>query len=112
LEYHCEDLCKKENKELYVISGGVFHTDSTLMSKGVVPVPDSCFKIVVVLEKGQGLKDVNTSTQIIAVMIPNIDGVSKDDWEKYKTSIDKIESSTGYDFLNCVPKEIEGIIEK
>lgn len=109
LEYYCEDFCKKENKELYIIAGGIFHSNSKI--NDIITIPDSCFKIIVVLSKGQGLKDVNENTQIIAVVMPNIDGISKDEWEIYKTSIDRIENSTGYDFLNCVPKTIQNIIE-
>ena len=112
LEYYCEDLCKKQNKELYIVAGGIFHSDSTLKGEGIVPVPDSCFKIIVVLEKGQGLKNVSTSTEVISVVIPNIDGISKDDWEKYKTTVRKIEGSTGYDFLNSVSKAVQDVIEK
>ncbi|ROL59291.1 DNA/RNA non-specific endonuclease [Bacteroidetes/Chlorobi group bacterium ChocPot_Mid] len=111
LEYYCEDLCKKQNKELYIVAGGIFHSDSTLMGKGIVPVPDSCFKIIVVMNRGQGLKDVTTSTEVIAVVMPNIDGISKDKWSKYKTTIRRIESSTGYDFLNSVSKEVQNILE-
>ncbi len=111
LEYHCEDLCKKENKELYIVAGGIFHSDSTLMGKGIVPVPDSCFKIIVVLSKGQGVKNVSTTTEVIAVVMPNIDGIMKDDWEKYKTTVRRIENSTGYDFLTSISKEIQNVIE-
>jgi DNA/RNA endonuclease G (NUC1) len=63
------------------------------------------------LNKGQGLKNVSTSTEVIAVVIPYIDGISKDDWEKYKTTILRIEHSTSYDFLNCVPKSVQDVIE-
>ncbi len=111
LEYHCEDLCKKQNKELYVVAGGIFHSDSTLKGEGVVLVPDSCFKIIVILNIGQGLKNISTSIEVISVVMPNIDGISKDDWEKYKTTIRRIEHSTGYDFLNSVPKSVQAVIE-
>jgi endonuclease G, mitochondrial len=76
-----------------------------------VSVPDSCFKIVVVLEEGQGLKDITSSTQVIAVCMPNIQGVRNDDWTIYQTSVDQIEASTGYDFLNDVPEKIQKVIE-
>ena len=111
LEYYCEDLCKNENKELYVIAGGIFHSDSTLKSEGLVSVPDSCFKIIVILDIKQGYEDISTITEVIAVVIPNTDGIRSEDWELYKTSVDRIEESTGYDFLNAVPVEIQEIIE-
>lgn len=110
LEYHCEDLCNKDNKLLYVIAGGINRTKSTIGNQ--IVVPDSCFKIVVVLEKGQSLLDVNESTQIISVVMPNIEGVRSDKWEKYRTSVRAIENSTGYNFLDKLPINIQNIIEQ
>ncbi len=109
LEYYCEDLCKTDNKELYIIAGGIFHSDNSINS--IVSVPDSCFKIIVVLERGQKLRDVTENTEVISVVIPNIQGVRKDDWETYKTSVRRIENSTGYNFLSCVKRRIQNIIE-
>jgi endonuclease G, mitochondrial len=109
-EYYCEDLCKKENKELFIMTGGIYHSNITI-GNGVA-VPDSCWKIVVVLDKGQGLRNISDTTRIIAVKMPNIQGVRSDNWEKYQCSVDAIEASTGYDFLNYVKKEIQEKIEK
>lgn len=108
-ELFCEDLCKNQKKELFVVAGGVYHSNTTI--NGKIKVPDSCFKIVVVLESGQSLKDVNKNTTVYAVMMPNIAGVRKDTWDKYKTTVDAIESSTGYDFLNAISTEIQATIE-
>lgn len=110
LEYHCEDLCKKFDRDLYVYAGGVFHTDSTVKGEGKVAVPDSCFKIILICPSGSYVP-IDT----IAVMMPNIAGVRTDKWEKYKTTIKNIENSTRYVFLrklNSVfeeKKQIEGI---
>jgi len=109
LEYHCEDLCKQQNKELFVLAGGVFYTKNKL--KNVVTVPDSCWKIIIILNKGQGIGDINGNTEVIAVMMPNIAGIRKDTWDKYKTTIRRIEGSTGYNFLSRVSKSIQDVIE-
>lgn len=109
LENYCEDLCKKQNKELFIVAGGIFHTKNRY--KDIVPIADSCFKIIVVLDRDKGLKEVNKSTQIIAVMMPNQTGIRKVDWKNYLTSIDRIENSTGYDFLNALPVSIQKEIE-
>ncbi|MGA1249334.1 MAG: DNA/RNA non-specific endonuclease [Candidatus Kapaibacteriota bacterium] len=112
LEYECERLCKSEGKELYVMAGGVF-SPNPIRLNGKVAVPDSCWKIVIVLDKGQTTKDINGKTQVIAVMMNNgIYGKSNNSWELYKTSIDHIEQSTGYDVLSELPDKIEEIIEK
>lgn len=109
LEYYCEELCKQQNKELYVIAGGIYHTKEKI--KGLVTIPDSCFKIIVVLDRNQGLKNIDNYTEVIAVVMPNIAGVRADEWQKYTTTVDRIEFSTGYDFLNCIPKKIQAVIE-
>lgn len=109
MERWCEKMCKDSLKELFVVAGGIYHSNTTIRS--ILAVPDSCFKIVVVLEQGQKLKDVNKQTRIEAVIMPNIQGIRADKWTKYKRSIDEIEVSTGYDFLNYVPEEIQAVIE-
>lgn len=111
LEYWCEEMCKDSLKELYVIAGGIFHEPHDPLSD-VVAVPDSCFKIIVVLERGQGLAEITADTRVVAVVMPNIDGIRSDDWEQYVTSVDRIEASTGYDFLDLIPDTIEQTLER
>lgn len=108
-EEFCNSLCLDSNKELFIYAGGIFHTNTTIGHN--VAVPDSCFKIAVELDSGQGLKDVNKSTPVFAVVMPNIAGVRNDDWEQYKTTVRRIESSTGYNFLSSVKKSIQDVIE-
>ena len=111
LEYECERLCKEENKELFVVAGGIFHSNKTLNDAGKVTIPDSCFKIIVVLDKGQSLANVTSSTKVIAVVMPNIAGIRTDAYDKYLTTVDRIEASTGYDFLNEISDSVEESIE-
>lgn len=109
-EYYCEDLCKEQNKELYIYSGGIYFPDSTLKSEGKVAVPESCYKIVVVLDKDQGIQSVTKNTAVYAVLMPNDDSVGKE-WEDYQTSVDNIEALTGYDFMSLIPDTIENALE-
>lgn len=111
LEYECERLCKMEGKELYVIAGGVFSKQPSRL-KGKVAVPDSCWKIVIVMEKGQKPKDITPKTKVIAVMMNNGEyDKTNNSWELYRTTIDAIERSTGYDFLAEIPDTLEHAIE-
>lgn len=109
MERWCEKMCKDSTKELFIVAGGIYRSSSTIGT--VLAVPDSCFKIVVVLEPGQGLRDVNTSARIEAVIMPNIQGVRPDKWRMYKRTVDEIEAATGYDFLNYVPVPVQSVIE-
>ncbi|MGH7654480.1 MAG: PKD domain-containing protein, partial [Gemmatimonadaceae bacterium] len=40
---------------------------------------------------------------LMAVNMPNIAGVRNDPWAKYLTTVDSIESATGYSFLSALP---------
>ncbi len=109
LEDYCRSLCLNNNKELYVIAGGVFNSDNKLDKN--IAIPDSCYKIIIILRRDESLLAVSENTEVIAVMMPNESGIKKVKWETYKTTIDRIERSTGYDFLSDVENRIQTIIE-
>lgn len=113
LEEHCEKLSRREGHQLFVMAGGVFPPGkrvSDTIGKGVA-VPKTFFKIVVILDGGQGLKDVKASTPVIAVLMPNETGIIDQGWEKYRTSVDEVEKRTGYEFLSAVSESIQRTIE-
>ncbi|HEX2787567.1 MAG TPA: DNA/RNA non-specific endonuclease [Ignavibacteria bacterium] len=114
LEFYCNDLAIDQDKELYIIAGGVYDNDRKLKGKGKgkVTIPDSCYKIIVILNKGEGLADVDSNTQVIAVMMPNKKGIKKHKWQRYITTIDAVEYSTGYDFLTAVPVDVQEVLEE
>jgi endonuclease G len=107
-----------QGKELYIISGG-YGTGGTgsngtfnTIAGGKVTVPNRTWKIIVVLNTpGSGVSGVTTSTRVIAVNIPNAQGVRTADWRNYRVSVDSIESLTGYDFLSQVSTSIQSVIE-
>jgi endonuclease G len=109
-EAYLERLCKLENKKLYVIAGGIFHTKEKI--GGVVTVPDSCFKIVVVLNKWETTLDITEDTPIIAVVMPNTGGIRRDKWEQYRTTVSRIEYSTGYKFLSAINEIVADSLKK
>jgi len=110
LERYCEDLCKNYNKELYIIAGGFYHSTNKVNNK--ITIPDSCFKIIVILDKGKKSTSVNNKTKIISVAMPNIEGIRNADWQTYITTVDRIEFSTGYNFLNKIPEPLQSKLEK
>ncbi|HEX4419200.1 MAG TPA: DNA/RNA non-specific endonuclease, partial [Kofleriaceae bacterium] len=100
-------------KELFIISGGTFSATSKLVGANMV-VPDETFKVIVVLDAvGQGVSSVTTSTRVIAVLMPNDNGLinKTDDWHNFRVSVDTIEAMTGYDFLSDVDPSIQAVIE-
>ena len=103
--------------EVYVIMGsygtGGTGSSGTLNSvdNGHVNVPSNIWKVVVVLSNGSGdLSRVTTSTRVIAVNTPNVNAINTD-WKQYRTSVDAIESATGYDLLSNVPASVQSVIE-
>jgi len=107
-EYYLQDLAQNQNKEIYVISGPSGNR-GTLNGAGKVQIPTYSWKIAVIMPYGQGLANVasNSSIQVIAVDMPNVTGIISAPWTNYKTTVDKLEGFTGYDFLARLPDSIE-----
>jgi endonuclease G len=48
---------------------------------------------------------------VIAVDIPNTQGVRTASWGSYRVSVDVIEQRTGFDIMSLVPASIQSTIE-
>jgi endonuclease G, mitochondrial len=109
LEQYSRELVTKGGKEIYIIAGGIGSQKQPL--KGKVTIPASTWKVVVVMDKpGADAKSITENTRIIAVNIPNEQGIDPD-WRKYRVSVDELEKLTGYDFLSNVSPNIQASIE-
>jgi DNA/RNA endonuclease G (NUC1) len=109
--------------EVYLIAGGLYAPNpGTLKGEGKVAIPDYTWKIAVIMADGKGLADVHSAAdlQVIAVEMPNLItpgvpassvGIRNNPWEMYKTTVDQIETQTGYDFLSALPDRIELLVE-
>jgi DNA/RNA endonuclease G (NUC1) len=105
----------KAGREVYVIAGGYYENGTGLGSirnEGKILIPNSTWKIAVLMPAGKGLGDVSSASDInvIAVDMPNISNPSSD-WTTYKTTVDRIQKETGYDFLAALPDPIECKVE-
>ncbi len=109
LEDYERMLARNREKNVFVIAGGVFRKNISI-AKGIA-VPSQIYKIVVVLEHSENLKDVTPNTRVLAVMIPNEDKVENVPWSRYLVSVDDIEEATGYDFLCALPSETQEPLE-
>jgi endonuclease G, mitochondrial len=98
------------HQQVFIVAGGLFdHEPLTL--PGGEEVPRANFKIIVVLDPGQGSGDVTPASDIYAVIMPNDNRVSGTNWSQYLVSIDEIERQSGYDFLSSVPAATQKAIE-
>jgi endonuclease G len=108
LETYCRTLAGQGN-ELYIISGG--QGVSGFINSGHVAVPTNTWKVIMVLPSGSNdVSRVTTSTRLIAVVMPNQNGISTN-WRNFRVSVDYVESITGYNFFANVPDSVENTIE-
>ncbi|WP_255409439.1 DNA/RNA non-specific endonuclease [Aquimarina sp. I32.4] len=81
------------------------------MDNDNITVPDSFWKVAIILPNGSNdISRVTTSTRVIAINVPNDQGVGRD-WAQYKTTVNSIESLTGYDLFENIPNSIEAVLE-
>jgi len=117
LETYCRSLASAGN-EMYIIDGpfgkggsGSNGGTTTTIAGGKVTVPSYTWKIVVILPNGSNdIARITSSTRVIAIWMPNNQSVATT-WGGYRTTVDYIESQTGFDFLSNVPASIQAAIE-
>lgn len=110
LEDHERDIALSAQEEY--IYAGCYGGIKKINNK--ITIPENCFKIIVILPKGdKDLSRVTKDTQIIAVIMPNNTTLAKK-WNNpaFLTTIDEIEKATGLDFLSELPDDIEIALEK
>jgi endonuclease G len=118
LEDYTRTLVNQGN-ECYVIMGqyGTGGTGSngfrSTIDNGRVTVPNRIWKVIVVLPvaSGDDATRVTTSTRVIAVDMPNTQGIRNNNWGTYRTTVDAIEAAAGVDVLSRVPASIQAVIE-
>ncbi len=106
-ESYARTLVRRGN-ELYTLAG-VYGEAERLKNK--VTVPTNCWKVVVVFGRGQRVDTITNVTRIIAVDMPNTDGIANDSWEKYRTTVRAIEQRAGIDLFSSLPRELQDRIE-
>ena len=101
-----------QGREVYVITG-VAGNKGTLKNEGKVVIPTSTWKVAVIMPHDQGLANVRDyrDVEVIAVNMPNDPGVRNVDWNTYRTTVDAVETLTGYDLLALLPDEVEAAVE-
>ncbi|KAA1245067.1 DNA/RNA non-specific endonuclease [Aquimarina sp. RZ0] len=106
-----------EGNEIHIIagvtgSGGTGRNGfASTIDGGNITVPDSFWKVALILSNGTNdINRVTTSTRVIAINVPNDQGIGSD-WTQFRTSVNSIESLTGYDLLENIPDSIESVLE-
>ena len=109
LEDYTRDQVKL-GQEAYIVSGG--YGQKGVLPKGKVAIPAHTWKVIVFAEPGnKGAASVTEKTKIIAVDLPNDEGIKQNKWQQYQTTVRDLEQKTGYDFLSTVSKELQDKLE-
>jgi len=111
-ESHLGDLARLQNMEVYLVTGAS-GSRGTVKDEGVITIPASTWKVAVIMPRDQGLADVHTyqDVQVIAVIMPNEPGIRNVDWNTYRTTVDAVETLSGYDVLALLPDQVEIAVE-
>lgn len=120
----------REGWDLFIVAGGVWPracaTDLTPAGNTVsdgcdslgrsedpalrVAIPESTWKVVVLVPRGRGIDAVRDDTPVVAVDMPNESGAGRD-WRRFALSVDALEARTGYDFLPRVSRAVQARVE-
>ncbi|MFM7423815.1 MAG: DNA/RNA non-specific endonuclease [Elainella sp.] len=117
LESYCRGLVRS-GKELYITAGsfgqggtGTKGQRSTI-AQGKILVPNQLWKVVVILNQpASDPAAVTANASVIAVIMPNQQGIKETDWRTYQTSIDEVEKLTGYDLLSALSEPVQAALE-
>jgi DNA/RNA endonuclease G (NUC1) len=117
------DSATKGGRAVYIITGPLYsksHGLAFLKDEGKVAIPDSTWKVAIIGPRNGGIPFTHSNIQtwddvagvtVLADNMPNVAGVRNDPWQKYLTTVDKIESATGYDFLSLLPVAFQDAVE-
>ena len=119
LENYCRSVTR-HGKECYILCGNYGLGGENKMSetleytkKGKIAVPKYLYKIVLILKKGDNdLERIQKNAVVLAVIMPNVQGIKTENFRQYITSVDDIEQKTGLDFFKTLNPKIEESIEK
>lgn len=107
----------QEGKEVHIVAGvaGAGGTGrngyASTIDGGNITVPDSFWKVALILDNGTNdVNRVTTSTRVIAINVPNDQGINTN-WSQFRTTVNAIESLTGYDLFENIPNSIEAVLE-
>ena len=107
LERYARGIVRR-GSDVYTIAG-VYGQRERL--KGGVIVPTNCWKIMVVLTRGGNALNIDASTRVIAVDMPNETGIKNIYWQKFRVPVREIEQKTGYNFFSGLPQGIQDKLE-
>lgn len=109
LESYSRTLAQSGN-QLFIVAGG-YGSAKMIGKKNKVNVPTGCWKIILVLPQGKDISQTDKNARVIAVDMPNAQGIALDPWQKYITTVADIEQKTGYHFFTDLPPDVQSALK-
>lgn len=105
-EAYCRTLASAGN-EILIISGPSLFSGAYIPT-GVAAIPGYTWKIAVVVPLGSGnaASRITTATRVIALKMPNTNGIRSVPWKNYITTASQIQTDTGYTFFTALSSTI------
>ena len=106
-ETYCRTLAAAGN-ELLITSGPGGFSSGSLLPSGKAAIPGFVWKIVVVVPVGSdpAVNRITTSTRVIAVKLPNVNGIRTNPWQNYVTTVGQLQADTGLTFFSALPTNV------
>lgn len=104
LETYCRTVASQGN-ELLITCGPNGFSGARVNTNGQVFIPSYVWKIIVVVTNGPGMAvdRITTATRVIAVNMPNTNGIRSTPWTNYLVSVIQLQTNTGYTFFSALP---------
>ncbi len=115
MERYVRDQIRQNDMEAYTIMGSYGEVGRIPGQGGDanIAIPDRVWKVVVLIPRGDNdLERINRDTQVIAVDMPNRQGIRNDNWEDYRVSVADIERATGHRFFTNLPPEVQAALRE
>jgi DNA/RNA endonuclease G (NUC1) len=111
LESYCRTLAHASN-EVLITCGPEGFSGARTDSAGLIYIPSNVWKIIVVVPPGPGtaLERISAMTRVIAVNIPNINGIYSDPWQSYLTSVNHLQTNTGFTFFSALDHDLAAVL--
>ncbi len=112
-----------QGNELYIVMGnygiggdGFFgYKEKIVDGDNEITVPASIWKVAIVIpeQDGDDISRINAQSTVIAIDIPNDQEAGDFAWDdpSFITTVDDIESLTGYDLFSELPDNVESVLE-
>lgn len=75
--------------------------------RGKITAPTNCWKVVVLLRRGSDPSAVDSRARVVAVDMPNADGLERGRWPRFRTNAAAIEQRTGLDLFSSLPADLQ-----